>query len=447
MASSFDLVVIGAGSGGVRAARIAAGHGARVALIEGDRVGGTCVIRGCVPKKLMVIGSRFADAFQEAKGFGWQVEPPVFAWSALREAVARDVSRLEGLYTATQEKAGVTLFRGFAQFTSPHAVALTDGTTLEGKQFLIATGGRPHRPDGVDGVEFASVSDDVFEWPTLPKRLLVVGGGFIALEFAALFQRLGSQVTLVHRGERLLKAADADMALELQDALRETGIDIHLSCTTTRLVKQATGTLVMLNSGLTLEVDNVLMATGRVPYTAPLNLTQAGVEVDSVGAVVVDAYSQTSQPHIYAVGDVTNRVNLTPVAIREGHAFADSVFGGQKRAVDHKLVPWAVFTTPEYAHVGHTEASAQAEGLSTRVYSTRFRPMKATLAGTAERTHMKLVVDATTDRVLGCQMLGADAAEIVQMATIAVSAGLLKQDFDRAVALHPTAAEELVTLR
>ncbi|MCO5092624.1 glutathione-disulfide reductase [Bosea sp. (in: a-proteobacteria)] len=445
-----DLFVIGAGSGGTRAARIAAGHGARVMIAEEDRIGGTCVIRGCVPKKLFVYASRFAEDFEDAAGFGWTLpEPPVFDWPKLRDAVAAEVTRLSGLYRKGLEGAGVAIREERAVVEGPHAVRLTtSGEVVRARHILVATGGWPAFDPPIPGGALGISSNEIFHLPVLPKRLLVVGGGYIALEFASLFARLGVAVTVLHRGDNILRGFDEDIRDRLRDALAEAGIRMRLGCTITRIEELPDGTRrAHCSKGEPVEADVVLVATGRRPNTRELGLEQAGVVLGSRGEIAVDAASASSVPSIHAVGDVTDRVNLTPVAIREGHAFADTTFGGRRWTVDHAIVASAVFTTPEIGTVGLSETQAVAAGHEVRVFESGFRPMKATISGRQERVYMKLVVDAASDKVLGVHILGHDAGEIVQAVAIAVTMGATKADFDRTVALHPSAAEELVTMR
>lgn len=446
--TSVDLFVIGAGSGGTRAARIAASHGASVMVAEESRIGGTCVVRGCVPKKLLVYASRFVDEFHDAAGFGWSLEGARFDWTKLRDAVELEVTRLSGLYRKGLEGAGVRIAGTRATVEDANCVRLASGEQIRAGRILVATGGWPSLEPAVPGIELAVSSNEMFSLPVLPRRLLVVGGGFIALEFASVFARLGVEVHLVHRGENVLRGFDEDLRLRLRDALGHCGVRLHLQRMLAAIEAQPDGARrVTLSDGLQIEADVVLVATGRRPNTKGLGLEKAGVILSAEGAVVVDGESRSSVPSIYAVGDVTNRVNLTPVAIREGHAFADSVYGGRPWRVDHALVPSAVFTTPELATVGLSEAAAAGYGHEVVVYEADFRPMRATLSGSAERTYMKLVVDRKDERVLGLHMLGEGAAEIVQAAAVALAMGATKADFDRTVALHPTAAEELVTLR
>ncbi|OYW68360.1 MAG: glutathione-disulfide reductase [Bosea sp. 12-68-7] len=444
-----DLFVIGAGSGGTRAARIAAGHGARVMIAEEDRIGGTCVIRGCVPKKLFVYASRFAEDVEDAAGFGWTVPTPSFDWPTLRDAVANEVSRLSGLYRKGLNGAGVTIREERATVVDAHTVRLaSSGETIRARHILVATGGWPAFDPPIPGGELGISSNEIFHLPSLPKRMLVVGGGYIALEFASLFVRLGVEVTVLHRGDNVLRGFDEDIRNRLRDALDHAGIRFRLGCTVERIELLADGTRrAHCASGDPIDADVVLVATGRRPNTKGLGLAGAGVALGPVGEVLVDADSASSVPSIHAVGDVTNRVNLTPVAIREGHAFADSTFGNKPWRMDHGMIASAVFTTPEIGTVGLSEVQAAAAGHELRIFESAFRPMKATISGRNERVYMKLVVDAKTDKVLGVHILGHDAGEIIQAVAIAVTMGATKADFDRTIALHPSAAEELVTMR
>ena len=444
-----DLFVIGAGSGGTRAARIASGHGASVMIAEEDRIGGTCVIRGCVPKKLFVYASRFAEEFEDAAGFGWTLAKPGFDWLTLRDAVANEVTRLSGLYRKGLEGAKVAIREDRAVVTGPNSVRLArSGETIRARHILVATGGYPSFDPPIPGGELGISSNEIFHLPSLPKRMLVVGGGYIALEFASLFVRLGVEVTVLHRGDNILRGFDEDIRNRLRDALEHAGITLRLGCTVERIELLEGGVRrAHCASGAPIDAEVVLVATGRRPNTVGLGLAEAGVALGPLGEVVVDQTSQSSIPSIHAVGDVTNRVNLTPVAIREGHAFADSVFGGKPWTTDHSLVASAVFTTPEIGTVGLGEHQALAAGYELRVFEAGFRPMKATISGRQERIYMKLVVDAKTDRVLGVHIIGHDAGEIIQAVAIAVTMGATKADFDRTIALHPSAAEELVTMR
>ena len=446
-AFDFDLFVIGGGSGGVRAARIAAGHGARVAIAEESRFGGTCVIRGCVPKKLMVYAARYSSDFQDAKGFGWQTGLPEFDWAALIAAKDKEIARLEKLYRAGQINAGVTVFDMRATVAGPQAVRLADGSEITAGKILVATGGRPNIDPALPGGEHVITSDKIFDLPEFPRRIVVAGGGYIAVEFASIFAGLGSEVTLIYRGDKVLRGFDAALREGLMEAMAARGVRLVMGDVFTRIEKRDRSLVGTTRCGETLMADQILFAIGRSPNVRGLGLEEAGVELDAAGAVVVDSQSRSSVPSIFAVGDVTNRVNLTPVAIREGHAFADTQFGAKPWSTNYANIPTAVFTTPEIGTVGLPEETARASGSNVDIYETRFRPMRNILAGRDERTLMKLVVDGETGRVLGVHVLGPDAAEMVQMAAIALNLGALKADFDRTMALHPSAAEELVTLR
>jgi glutathione reductase (NADPH) len=444
---TYDLFVIGAGSGGVRAARIAAGFGAKVAIAEEYRVGGTCVIRGCVPKKLLVYASRFADEFHEAAGFGWTVGPTTFDWPTLIANKDKEITRLEGLYAANIARSKVEIHKSRAVLTGPNTVRLVaDNRTITAKTILIATGGAP-KHEAFPGQELTITSNEAFDLPTLPKRIVVVGGGYIAVEFAGIFHGLGVDTTLVYRGAKILRGFDEDMRDGLTEALIRRGIKVITGETIAAVVADGVDHQVTLSGGSRLVADHVMMAIGRAPNVAGLGLETAGVKRGARGEIPVDAFSQTNVPGIYAVGDVTDRANLTPIAIREGHAFADTVFGGKPTKVDHARIPTAVFSTPEIGTVGLSEADARTAGHDLDIYKANFRPMKATLSGATDRMIMKLVVDAKTQLVLGCHVLGPDAGEIIQMAAIALELRATKADFDRTVALHPSAAEELVTMR
>ena len=444
----YDLFVIGAGSGGVRAARIAAAHGARVAIAEEDRIGGTCVIRGCVPKKLLVYASRFADDFEDAKGFGWTVGTPEFDWPKLIAAKDREIGRLEAAYSSTLARYGVTVFPERARVAGANAVALArSDKILSAKIILIATGGRPASDSGLVGAEHAITSNEALQLEKFPSRIAIAGGGYIAVEFASIFNALGSEVTLVYRGNKILRGFDEDLRDVLTAAMKHRGIRVVTNETITAIDKTEDARVARLSGGAKLVVDEVLMAIGRVPNTSHLGLEEAGVALAPSGAVRVDANNRSSVPSIFAVGDVTDRVNLTPVAIREGHAFADSVFGKRPWQVDYNTIPTAVFSTPELATVGLVEGAPGAAKPDIDVYKATFRPMRNILAGRDERTLMKLVVERHSDKVLGVHVAGPDAGEIVQMAAIALRMGATKADFDQTMALHPSAAEELVTLR
>jgi glutathione reductase (NADPH) len=443
-----DLFVIGAGSGGVRAGRIAATYGAKVMVAEEYRIGGTCVIRGCVPKKLYAYASRFADDFEDAAGYGWTIpQKPVFDWSKLVTAKEKEITRLSGLYKANLERSGVQMVEARATIIDPHRVRLSDGRDISAKYILVATGATPAMEPAIPGMELGITSNEVFDLKEFPKRLFIVGGGYIAVEFASVFARLGAEVHQAMRADNVLRGFDGDMRNGVRDALTHAGVTFHFGVLPTKIEKSASGLRVSLSNGEALDVDQVLVATGRVPHTKNLGLEHAGVLLDERGAVKVDSYSKTNVDSIYAVGDVTNRVNLTPVAIREGHAFADTVFGGKHVTVTHQDIPTAVFTTPEIGTVGLSEEEARAIFDVVDIYVTSFRPMKATLSGRAEKTIMKIIVDGQSDKVLGVHVLGHDAGEMAQLLGIAVKMGASKADFDATMAVHPTAAEELVTLR
>ncbi|MBY0559384.1 glutathione-disulfide reductase [Hyphomicrobium sp.] len=443
----FDLFVIGAGSGGVRAARIAASYGAKVAIAEEYRVGGTCVIRGCVPKKLLVYASRFADDFEDAKGFGWTVSE-TFDWPSLIRAKDNEISRLEAAYRATLQKFKVEVFAERATLVSPNEIRLaTSGRIVTAKTILVATGGHPNVDPKLPGVEHVITSNEAFNLKELPRRIVIAGGGYIAVEFASIFNGLGSEVTLIYRGNKFLRGFDEDLRDGLAAAMTARGIRIITGQVFTKIAKTASGLAGTITGGETLEADQIMFAIGRSPNAKNLGLEALGVHLDPAGAIVVDNASQTSVPSIYAVGDVTNRVNLTPVAIREGHAFADTLFGKKPWMVDYTTIPTAVFSTPEIGTVGYTEQEARAQYADVHIYKGSFRPMKAIVAGRDEKMLVKIVVEGATDRVVGVHVLGPDAAEIVQMAAVAVRMRACKADFDRTMALHPSAAEELVTLR
>jgi glutathione reductase (NADPH) len=444
----YDLFTIGAGSGGVRASRVAAAHGARVAVAEEYRVGGTCVIRGCVPKKMLVYGAHFAEDLVDAQHFGWTIGEKRFDWAALRDHVQRDISRLEGLYGDTLSNHDVTVFPERATITGDHEVTLASGMVVSAKYILIATGARPHVPD-FPGSEHVITSNEAFHLEQLPRRILIAGGGYIANEFAGIFNEFGCKVTLANRSDTILRSYDAALRDRLLQISMAKGIEFCLNAEFERIEKQDDGTLMVKLTGHDeREFDTVMVATGRVPNIEGLGLEAVGVERGKRGEIVVDAFSKTSVDHIYAVGDVTDRVQLTPVAIREGQAFADSLFGpGEPYAVDHSCVPSAVFSHPPIAAVGMTESEARNQLGSIRVYQADFRPMKNVVAGRNERSLYKMVVDAANDRIVGIHMIGPEAPEIMQAAAVAVKAGLTKADFDATIAIHPTMAEELVLFK
>jgi glutathione reductase (NADPH) len=447
-ARDVDLFVIGAGSGGVRAARIAAGYAARVVIAEEHRVGGTCVIRGCVPKKLLVYASRFPHEFADATGFGFTVAPAAFDWPTLIANKDREIARLEAAYMTTLKNAGVTLAKSRAVFEDAHTIRLVEtGERIRPAHILIATGSSPSLGPAIPGIEHVISSSEVFSLAEFPRRVLIQGGSYIAVEFACIFAGLGAAVSLVYRGDNILRGFDDDVRRHLRSEMEKRGIHVITGNTVTAVEPIGRQYSVHLTGGLTVSADQVMFALGRPPNIGGLGLEKAGVALAANGGIAVDEYSRTSVPHIYAVGDVTNRINLTPVAIREGHAFADTVFGGKPTKVDHANVPTAVFSEPEVGVVGLTQAQAQARFAKVDVYKTLFRPMKATLSGRDTAVLLKLVVDAESDRVVGCHIVGEGAGEMVQLVGIAVKMGATKADFDATMAVHPTAAEELVTLR
>ena len=442
----YDLFVIGGGSGGVRAARIAAAEGgARVGLAEESRMGGTCVIRGCVPKKLMVYASEFPNEIEDARAYGWDVQAHGFDWAKFRGTLEAELTRLENAYRGTLKNAGVSIHDARATVLDPHTVELATGERFTAKHILIATGGWPFVPD-VPGAELAVTSNEMFHLETLPKRALVVGGGYIASEFACILNGLGVQTTQFYRGAQILRGFDDEARGHVANAMQAAGIAIHCGTDVMRLEKTPGGIRALATDGSEAEFDMVLYATGRKPNSAGLGLEALGVALGRNGEVKVNDWSQTAVPSIYAVGDVTDRVNLTPVAIREGHAFADTVFRGVPTRFDHKDIASAVFTQPELATIGLTEEAARALG-PTEVYAAAFRPMKTLFAGRQDRVLMKLLVSVETRKVMGCHIVGAGAGEMIQLVAIAIGMGATKEDFDRTVAVHPTMAEELVTMR
>ncbi|MEM6585172.1 MAG: glutathione-disulfide reductase [Pseudomonadota bacterium] len=444
----FDLFTIGIGSGGVRASRVAAAHGARVAAAEEYRVGGTCVIRGCVPKKMLVYGAHFAEDLDDAKQFGWDIEGKSFDWVRLRDVVQRDVTRLEGLYGETLSNHDVTVFEERAEITGDHEITLASGKVITAKYILIATGAKPHMPE-FEGNEHCITSNEAFHLDEVPRRILIAGGGYIANEFAGIFNEFGSKVTIANRSDVILRAYDPALRDRLLQISLTKGIEYCFNVEFEYVRKQEDGTLLVKMTGHDERVfDQVMIATGRVPNTEGLGLENVGVELGKGGEIAVDAYSKTNVDYIYAVGDVTDRVQLTPVAIREGQAFADSVFGsGEPYAVDHSCIPSAVFSHPPIAAVGMTEGEARNRLGNIRVYQSDFRPMKNVVAGRSERGLYKMVVDAANDKIVGVHMIGPESPEIMQAAAVAVKAGLTKADFDATTAIHPTMAEELVLLK
>jgi glutathione reductase (NADPH) len=445
--ADFDLFVIGAGSGGVRAARVSAAYGARVAIAEEHKVGGTCVIRGCVPKKLLVYGAHFAEDLDDAAMFGWDVPKKRFDWPVLRDNVLAEVGRLNGAYTDTLTNHNVEIFHERAVLTGPTSLRLSSGREITADKILIATGARPQMPD-LPGVEHAISSNEVFHLEELPKRIVISGGGYIANEFAGIFNEFGTKVTLVNRTDVILRQYDQQIVDRLIQISLRKGIDFKFHTTIDRIEAGENGRLHVAMTGCDdIEADQVLFATGRVPNTENLGLAEAGVELGEKNEIKVDEDNRTNVPSIFAVGDVTNRVQLTPVAVREGQAFADSFFGNKPTRVDYGCIPSAVFSHPPLAGVGMTEGQARNRLGSVRTYTSDFRAMKNVLAGRDERSLYKLVVDGMTDEVVGIHMIGPDAPEILQAAAIAVKAKLKKADFDATVALHPSMAEELVLMR
>jgi len=443
-----DLFVIGGGSGGVRAARIAANHGAKVMVAEEYRMGGTCVIRGCVPKKLFVIGSHIHDEVEDAAGFGWTIGQVSFDWRTLVANKDKEIARLEGIYTTNVEKAGGEVVKTRAVIEDAHTLRLADGKTVTAKYIMIATGGAPNHGPAIPGIEHVISSDEAFHLTELPKRIVIQGGGYIALEFACIFAGFGSDVTVVYRGDNILRGFDDDVRAHARAELEKRGITIITGCVINKIDKHGKEFTTHLSSGSSIASDKVMFAIGRHPNVANLGLENAGVAINpNNGGIAVDGWSKTSVPNIYAIGDVTHRVNLTPVAIREGHAFADTVFGKRPVQVDHTTIPTAVFSQPEIGTVGLTEGEARAQFSHVDIYKTDFRPIKSTMSGRDTRILMKLVVDGTADRVVGCHIVGDTAAEIIQVVAIAVKMKATKADFDATFALHPTAAEELVTMR
>ena len=441
----FDLFTIGAGSGGVASSRRAGAYGARVGICEDSRVGGTCVIRGCVPKKLLVYGAQFADAFTDAKAYGWTVAPPVHDWASLIAAKNKEIDRLEGIYRTLLKDSGVRLFEGRGRLVDAHTVEI-DGRRHTAANILVATGAHPVLP-AIPGIEHAITSNEALDLATLPRRIVIVGGSYIAVEFAGIFHSLGTEVTLAIRREELLYGFDDDVRVTLARELRARGIEIRARTEIARIDKRDHGYDLATAKGDMLSADLVMYATGRRPNTRGIGLEEVGVELDDSGAVIVDSWSRSRVPHIYAVGDVTDRLNLTPVAIAEGRALAETLFNNNPIEMDHANVPTAVFSQPPVATVGMSEHDARQAVGAVDIYRTVFRPMKHTLSGRDERTMMKLVVDRRSNRVLGCHMVGADAPEIIQGLAIAIKCGATKRQFDQTIGIHPTAAEEFVTLR
>jgi glutathione reductase (NADPH) len=443
----YDLFVIGAGSGGVRAARIAAKYGAKVAVAEEYRVGGTCVIRGCVPKKLLVYASRFAEEFEDAIGFGWSSEKVSFDWATLIEHKNKEIDRLNKAYIRNLESSGAEIIHERATIKNKNTLQLGSGRIITAKYILIATGASPFIPKHIEGHDYAITSNEAFDLALLPRRMVIVGGGYIAVEFAGIFAGLGVETILVCRGEQILRGFDHDIREHLAAEMKKKGIEIMTNADVAKIERSGDGVRVTLNDGFTIGAGQIMFATGRTPNTQNLGLENVGLHGNAHGAVAVNEFSQSTVENIYAVGDVTNRVNLTPVAIREGHAFADNVFGGKAISVNHTLVPSAVFSQPELGVVGQTEEQAHKFHSNIDIYKTSFKAMKHTLSGRDERTFMKLIVNSENDVVLGCHIAGEGAGEMAQLLGIAITCGATKAQFDATLAVHPTASEELVTMR
>jgi glutathione reductase (NADPH) len=448
----YDLFVIGGGSAGVRASRMAALSGAKVAIAEEWRMGGTCVIRGCIPKKLFVYASHFAEDFEDAAGFGWTVGESSFDWPTLVANKDKEIARLEAAYTRNVKAAGVEIFADRAVFEDPHTLRLlNEGRTVTAEKILIATGNRPTRELGtshvIPGANLCITSNEAFHLEQLPKRILIAGGGYIALEFAHIFHGLGADVSLVYRGEKVLRGFDEDIRDALHDSMEKRGLHVMLGCEFTKIEKRGSSLHAETNKGDVIEADQIMLAIGRAPNTEMLHVEKAGVELGKRGEIVVDRFSRTSAENIYAIGDVTDRVQLTPVAIHEAMCFARTAFEGKPTAPDHENIPTAVFTTPEIGVVGMSEMKALGMGHTIDVYKSTFKPLLHTLSGRDEKMMMKLIVDQKTDKVLGCHIFGHGAAEIIQVVGIALKMGATKAQFDSTIALHPSAAEELVTMR
>ena len=445
MTFDYDLFVIGGGSGGVRSARVAAGDtGAKVGLAEQSRYGGTCVIRGCVPKKLMVFASEFSVMTEQARAYGWPVERGPFNWGSFQTKLNAELDRLEGVYRSILAKAGVETFDMAAKLVEPHVVELADGTRKTAKHILLAVGGRPVKPD-IPGADLAITSNEIFNLQQLPKSMLIIGGGYIASEFAGIMTGLGVATTQFYRGEQILRGFDDEARNLVTDGMRARGVDLRLGTNATALRQEGNGIRVVATDGTEAVYDQVMFATGRRPNIDMLGLAALDLPLDANGAVIVDDYSQTAVPSIYAVGDVTDRVNLTPVAIQEGMAFVKTVFQGAPTKPDHDLIPTAIFTQPEFGTIGLSEAAAQAAG-PINVYATTFRSMRESFGGGQEKSLLKLITDAATDKVIGCHIVAPAAGEMIQLIGVAIKMGATKADFDRTMAVHPTLSEELVTM-
>jgi glutathione reductase (NADPH) len=445
MSFDYDLFVIGGGSGGVRAARVAAQEGAKVALAEEDRYGGTCVIRGCVPKKLMVFASEYAGMVEDARSYGWDIAPGDFNWDAFKTKMHTELDRLEGIYRNILKNNGVETFDARAKLADAHTVELSDGSRKTAKHILIASGGRPVKPE-IPGAELAITSNDVFHLETLPETMLIIGGGYIACEFAGIMNGLGVQTTQYYRGAQILRGFDDEARGLVCEEMCQRGVDVHLGTNILEMRKEGDKIWVKATNGDEKLFDQVMFATGRAPNSENLGLEELGIELGRKGEIIVDDYSQTKVPSVYAVGDVTDRVNLTPVAIREGMAFVETVFKGNPTKPDHELIPTAIFTQPEMGTVGLSEEEARDQE-PIEVYATSFKPMQQAFAGRSERVLMKLIVSQATRKVLGCHIVAPGAGEMIQLAGVAVKMGATKEDFDRTVAVHPTMSEEIVTMK
>ena len=444
----YDLFVIGAGSGGVRAGRLAAISGAKVALAEEHRVGGTCVIRGCVPKKFMVYASEFAHNAQVAEGYGWSPSQATFDWRRFLEAKDREIARLSGIYVTNLNNAGAEVIHGKARLTDAHTIVVEGKQTITADKVLVATGGRPWKPTEFPGAEHIITSEEAFQLPELPKSIMIAGGGYIAVEFAGIFAGLGVETTLVYRGANILRGFDDDVRSHVTEEMKKRGVKVVLGCQHDSIEKTESGSFIShMTSGHAIETDLVMFATGRRPYVEGLGLETAGVKLNEAGAVAVDKFSKTNVDNIWAVGDVTDRINLTPVAIREGAAFAQTEFYGNPTTFDHDMVASAVFSQPPVGSVGLSEADARHQHGKVDIYLSRFRPMKTTFYGGDERCLIKLVVEVGSERILGCHVVGPDSPEIIQMAAVALKMGVTKPQWDSTCAVHPTLAEELVTMR
>ncbi len=444
----FDLFVIGAGSGGVRAGRVSAQMGARVAIAEDDQFGGTCVVRGCIPKKLLVYASSFAEEFEDSRGFGWNVEGARFDWPTLIANKDKDITRISGAYRSVLDNAGVAIFEDRAFIKDAHTIHLKkSGRDITAETLLVATGGYPSRETEIEGTELCITSDEAFHLKKLPRSIAIIGGGYIALEFAHIFHGMGAEVSLVYRGPKVLRGFDEDLRDALHASMERKGFRVMLDTVLARCEPDGSKIRAVMISGETILADVVMLAVGRRPSTTGLGLEATGVAMRRTGHIEVDRYSRTSVPNIYAIGDVTGRLELTPVALHEAMCFAKTLYGDGPTAPDHELVATAVFTRPEIGTVGMSEAKALARGHTIDIYKTSFRPLKHTLSGRDERSMMKLVVDAKTDKVLGCHIFGPEAGEMVQLVAIALKLGATKAQFDATVAVHPTMAEELVTIR